>query len=203
VSTRANTVAAVSDLWVTNPVVFNPVNARFAFDLDVCASDGWAARVPNFITPEEDAFKVDWLERVKGVNRPVGWMNNPFSTTSRWVARAWEMSERGLQIVVFGTAATDTKVWHKTVLRHAAEIIFLPRVPCLAGEDIYYVPSKDVVKGGVVVAKAGKRTLSVRKGELGLAPPKGNALYVFTPGFRGRPSIDVWDPWSEPPPWDR
>lgn len=171
-----------SDLWITPPEVFVPLDREFAFVLDACAQDRQASRCPGFISLEQDALgPVPWTARLVGKpcrGRHAVWLNPPFSKTRPFVERARkECVEGGLTVVMFLTAALETDVWQDIILR-TAQSVRVPdrRIPCIAGEDVY----ADI---------KGVRTLTVRKGERGKSAPKAIAIVVFDPFHHGPPAL--------------
>lgn len=106
-----------TDNWSTDPAVFAKLAQEFGpFDLDPCATPE-NAKCPRFFTREDDGLAQHWAGRV--------FMNPPYGRElGRWVAKAWESSQNGCQIVVcLVPARTDTAWWHEYALR--GEVRFL------------------------------------------------------------------------------
>jgi len=123
------------DDWTTPPEVFEPVNEVVRFDLDACATDASVARLPQFISPEEDALTVKWSERGSRV-----WCNPPYGRgIKHWFKKAHQESKYLEELVMLTYANTDTAYWHEFVAgsRHVWLVVFLaPRVQfVLPGED--------------------------------------------------------------------
>lgn len=69
------------DARETHWSTFEPLNWRFQFTLDVAAAVS-NAKLPRFITAEQNGLAVSWAEeRV--------WCNPPYSNIGAWVDKAW------------------------------------------------------------------------------------------------------------------
>lgn len=96
---------AVREDWETPPEVFDPLNAEFGFTLDVCATFQ-NRKCFWYIPPENDGLSADW-------GRFVCWMNPPYGPEiPKWMAKAYEASQRGATVVCLVPARTDTRWWH-------------------------------------------------------------------------------------------
>ena len=113
------------DDWMTPAEVFGPVNQVLEFDLDACATNESCARVPNFISPEQDALQAPWTgKRV--------WCNPPYGRgIKHWFERAMRAPQRDgcSTVCLFTYANTDTQYWwdwvHKWSRTHT--VVFLTR----------------------------------------------------------------------------
>lgn len=119
--TRQNSMqvhfSSQTDLWSTPPELFRRLDARFHFDIDVCAVPS-NAKCSRFFTPEQDGLKQEW----KGTL----FMNPPYGRTiGLWVRKAYESSLQGATVVCILPARTDTRWFHKYVAIGADEVIFL------------------------------------------------------------------------------
>ena len=102
--------------WETPSEIFEPLNAEFGFDLDVCAIPQ-TAKCKKFYTPEDDALKQEWSGTC--------WMNPPYGREiKKWVKKAFESSQKGATIVCLVPARTDTSWWHDYCMK-ADEIRFI------------------------------------------------------------------------------
>lgn len=105
-----------SCMWETPRDFFDALNAKYHFDIDVCAT-GDNAKCPVFFSPEQDGLAQPW--------GGVCWMNPPYGREIiKWVRKAYESSLCGATIVCLLPARTDTKWFHEYVLPYA-EIRFL------------------------------------------------------------------------------
>ncbi|MBI1902912.1 MAG: phage N-6-adenine-methyltransferase [Planctomycetes bacterium] len=109
--------SSVRDDWETPQFLFDGLNAEFGFDLDVCATAD-NAKCRRFYTKADDGLAQRW--------EGVCWMNPPYGREiEKWVRKAFEESQRHAALVVcLLPARTDTRWWHKYVLR-ATEIRYL------------------------------------------------------------------------------
>jgi len=76
----------------THAEVFDPLQARFGFTLDVAAA-AHNAKCPRYFTREEDGLEQPWTgERV--------WCNPPYSDVGAWVRKAWREWTDGAELIV-------------------------------------------------------------------------------------------------------
>ncbi len=79
-------------------------------DLDVCAT-AENAKAPHFFTPEQDAFKQDWVAAH-------AWCNPPYGRGIRdWLAKGYQEFALGnaKRVTYLLPARTDTRWWHTWV----------------------------------------------------------------------------------------
>ena len=102
--------------WATPPDLFEELNREFEFTLDPCSSST-NAKCASYFTVEDDGLKQRWAGRV--------FMNPPYGRQiSSWMAKAWESTHAGAELVVcLVPARTDTAWWHDYAAR--GEIRFL------------------------------------------------------------------------------
>ena len=103
--------------WETPQDFYDALDREFCFTIDVCAvKENAKHRV--YLTPEDDALSCDW--------GTVCWMNPPYDRNiGRWLERAYKESQMGATVVcLIQGRSTDTKWWHKYVMR-ASEIRFI------------------------------------------------------------------------------
>lgn len=87
----------------TPPELFDPLNARFQFTLDVCALPH-NAKCANYYTPEQNGLEQDW--------RGVVWCNPPYSDIRPWIVKAWEeFSTSSPAIVMLVPANRTEQAW--------------------------------------------------------------------------------------------
>lgn len=106
-----------SDLpnWGTPQDLFDKLNAKYGFELDVCASDD-NAKCKRYFTKETDGLAQEW--------GGVCWMNPPYGRAIRkWMKKAYEESLKGATVVCLVPARTDTAWWHDYAMK--GEIEFL------------------------------------------------------------------------------
>jgi phage N-6-adenine-methyltransferase len=151
------------DDWTTPPEVFDPVNELVRFDLDACATDASVARLPQFISPEEDALTVKWSERGSRV-----WCNPPYGRgIKHWFAKAATEARDLKQLVLLVYANTDTAYWHEHVagcMEVEAVVFIKPRVK-------FILPGMDTRAGA----------------------PKGSALVFYSRHAAGPMKHYYWD----------
>ena len=180
------------DDWQTPPAVFDPIHAAFGFTLDASARDGQAARVPLFISPEEDALVLPWaskLEAVPPAARRV-WLNPPYGRdVGAWVDRAAGQAATGLAVVVLIMANTDTEYWARALRSPQlfGTVLLSGRVPFL-------LPAAE---GAEAEGAEGEDAAGPQKKD---GAPKGSALLIFVPAARraGLVPHAYWD-WREEP----
>ena len=128
----------------TTPEVFDALNGRFHFTIDVAASKE-NAKLPRFYTAENDGCEQRWSgERV--------WCNPPYSEIGRWVEKAWAEWEAPLpssyppKLIVMLLPANRTEqnwwqVWVEPFRREGSLTVeFLP------GRMRFIPPGEDSVK---------------------------------------------------------
>jgi len=100
--------------WETPQAFFDLLDEEFGFQLDVCATRK-NRKLPKFFSPEDDALQQMWLGKC--------WMNPPYGKgITEWVRKAYEESRYAKTMVVaLLPARTDTKWWHRYVMR-ASEV---------------------------------------------------------------------------------
>ena len=102
--------------------LFDAINVAFGpVDVDVCA-EASNAKLPVFISPEQDAFRADWSDYGR-----VAFMNPPYGrgVTGRWLALARRWAEAGMTVIALMPASVGTGWWAREVTPHAAEVLFL------------------------------------------------------------------------------
>ena len=111
--------------WETPDSLFEPLNAEFAFELDVCAT-AESAKCARYYTKEQDGLKLPWDGRC--------WMNPPFGTQGRWVKKAYQEGHRNGNIVVcLLPARTNTNWWHDYCMK--GEVRFIRGRPRFKGAE--------------------------------------------------------------------
>jgi len=111
--------SSVDLTYETPPRVFDYLDARFRFDLDVCCV-AVTAKCCNYLTPEDDGLTSPWWGSC--------WMNPPYGRQiHKWMKRATQQvgTEPVDIIVALVPARTDTRWWHEWVMPFADEIKFV------------------------------------------------------------------------------
>lgn len=113
------------DDMATPPELFDPLNARFGFELDVAASER-NAKCARYYTLEDDGLTKDWTdERV--------WCNPPYSNIEPWVEKMWSAVPE-IAVMLVPANRTEQGWWQRWVepYRDASSVMttqFLPGRP--------------------------------------------------------------------------
>lgn len=111
--------------WETPDELWKPLNAEFAFELDVCAT-AENAKCARYYTPEQDGLKQQWRARC--------WMNPPFKTMVKWIKKAHSESQNeGATVVCLLPARTNTNWWHDYCMK--GEVRFIRGRPRFKGAE--------------------------------------------------------------------
>ena len=95
-----------TDEWGTPQKLFDELNERFDFDVDVCAN-AENAKCRRYFSKEEDGLKQDWTQF------KTCWMNPPYGRQiGSWIEKAYETSLRGTTVVCLLPSRTDTRWFH-------------------------------------------------------------------------------------------
>ena len=95
-----------TDEWGTPQKLFDELNERFNFDVDVCAN-AENAKCRRYFSKEEDGLKQDWTQF------KTCWMNPPYGRQiGSWIEKAYETSLRGTTVVCLLPSRTDTRWFH-------------------------------------------------------------------------------------------
>ena len=105
-----------SNEWETPQGFFDRLNDEFNFTLDVAATPD-NAKCEEFYTKENEALLQDWPGVV--------WCNPPYGKTiGKFVQKGYEEAQKGSLVVMLIPARTDTRYWHKYVMK-AKQIRFI------------------------------------------------------------------------------
>jgi len=130
-----------SDRWETPQKLFDELNQKYNFELDVCALPE-NAKCENYFTPEVDGLKQDWTG--------VCWMNPPYGREiGKWMKKALESSRNGAIVVCLVPARTDTAWWHDYAMKGKIEFI-RGRLKFGNSKNSAPFPSAIVVFGGAL-----------------------------------------------------
>lgn len=115
---------SVRDDWETPPALFNSLDAKYHFDVDLAANvDNRKCRM--FIPyPEVNALERDW-----STYGNVGFLNPPYSNWKPWVRLAhYHALYRHFTTVALLPVDTSTKAFHQWICNKPnVDITFLPR----------------------------------------------------------------------------
>lgn len=130
-----------SDEWGTPQKLFDELNERFDFDVDVCAN-AENAKCRRYFSKEEDGLKQDWTQF------KTCWMNPPYGRQiGSWIEKAYEASLHGTTVVCLLPSRTDTRWFHDYCVK--GEITFIKgRLKFNDGKVPAPFPSMIVVFGG-------------------------------------------------------
>jgi phage N-6-adenine-methyltransferase len=111
--------SSASAEWETPPELFDALDEKFHFTLDVCATP-LNAKCASYYTKAEDGLSLPW--------HGVCWMNPPYGREiSKWVQKAYESTiGTGTVVICLLPARIDEKWWHDYVIGHAYKTVFIP-----------------------------------------------------------------------------
>ena len=104
--------------WETPQDFFNKLDWRFGkFTLDPCATND-NHKTKKHYTIDDNGLAQDW-------GGETVFVNPPYRNLSEWVEKAYKESQKpGTKVVMLIPSRTDTKYWHKYVMK-ASEIHFI------------------------------------------------------------------------------
>jgi phage N-6-adenine-methyltransferase len=102
--------------WATPQALFDRLDAKWRFDLDVCATPE-NAKCSRYFTALEDGLAQTWAPHTC-------WMNPPYGRAIKhWIKKAYEESLQGATVVCLIPSRTDTSYWHDYVMKGEVEFI--------------------------------------------------------------------------------
>jgi phage N-6-adenine-methyltransferase len=102
--------------WETPHELFNRLNMKYRFQIDVCASEE-NAKCQTFFTEDVDGLSQEW-------NAATCWMNPPYGRAiGKWMKKAYEESLKGATVVCLVPARTDTAWWHDFAMKGKIEFL--------------------------------------------------------------------------------
>jgi len=109
----------------TTPEMFEPLHRRFRFTIDVAALPH-NAKMPRYLTPEDDGLTQSWAgERV--------WCNPPYSTIEPWAEKARMEVDAEIVVLLLPANRTEQGWWQRQVepfrRSGACTVEFLPGRP--------------------------------------------------------------------------
>jgi phage N-6-adenine-methyltransferase len=99
---RRGPLADVDDR-ATHPSLFDPLNERFGFTVDVAAA-AHNAKCERYYTREQDGLAQPWAGEV-------AWCNPPYSSIAPWVDKAWHEAQSARGIVMLLPANRTEQAW--------------------------------------------------------------------------------------------
>jgi len=128
-----------TDMWATPQAFFDELDAKYNFELDVCATKD-NAKCDRFFTVEDDGLSQKW--------DGVCWMNPPYGRAIKhWIKKAYESSLDGATVVCLIPSRTDTIYWHEYVMN--GDVTFIKgRLKFGDAKNAAPFPSAVVVFGG-------------------------------------------------------
>ena len=121
--------------WETPQDFFNRLNRIYEFTLDVCAT-AENTKCNLYYTPEDDGLSQSWKYHVCWLNPPYG------REISAWMRKAYLETKKGnCRVVALIPARTDTKWWHRYVMKAATIGLVKGRLTFVGGESAAPFPS--------------------------------------------------------------
>jgi len=123
-SMKSNTPMSERDTWRTPLPVFDWLNDRFRFGIDLAAF-AENALCAEYIDIEYDALSTSWVDysKQRGV-APVGFCNPPYSNISPWVEAAGREMLKGFTTVML-IPSPNGEEYHQKALDYADELILI------------------------------------------------------------------------------
>ena len=108
--------SSATDQWSTPQDLFDRLDKRWQFELDVCANES-NAKCVRYFTEHANGLAQPWAPFTC-------WMNPPYGRAIKhWIRKAYEEGQRGATVVCLIPSRTDTAYWHDYVMK--GEIEFL------------------------------------------------------------------------------
>jgi phage N-6-adenine-methyltransferase len=110
----------------------------YAFLLDVCAEKE-TAKCANFISPEENSFNVNWVQRLSNIEKSISniettchpfkptaaWCNPPFDNKFAFIDECYKYSKQGVTSVML-LPWERTTGWWRDLINNKAARVFVP-----------------------------------------------------------------------------
>lgn len=104
-------MSSLRDDWETPQDLFDALDARYGFTVDVCANDG-NAKCARYYTADDDGLSKSW-------EGEVAWCNPPYGRAiAAWARKCAEESRRA-RVVMLCAARPDTRWFAEHVAPHA------------------------------------------------------------------------------------
>lgn len=102
--------SSATEEWATPQHLFNWLDARYHFSLDVCSTDD-NCKCRRHYTKRENGLAQDWASA-----GGVCWMNPPYGKAMPpWLQKAYDEARRGVQTVALIPSRTDTSYWWRII----------------------------------------------------------------------------------------
>lgn len=104
------------DDWETPQALFDSLNAKYHFAIDLAASKD-NAKCDRYFSIDDDSLSKDWSENFGGAM----YLNPPYGRNiGKWVNKAYETSLKvTVPIVLLIPSRTDTSYWHDYIFGKA------------------------------------------------------------------------------------
>jgi len=122
--------------WETPPEVFEWIDRKWEITIDACATPG-NAKCERFISPAEDFFQHNFIGEVAFMNPPYG------RGIANFVEKAYtEALKPNTIFICLLPARTDTRWWHRYVMKSVAIYLIQGRIKFLNedGERVASAP---------------------------------------------------------------
>lgn len=97
--------------WGTDQRVFDTLNEEFNFCLDACASRLNTKVKDCFLTKEDDALSICWVNKIKECNKAMktAWINPPYSRgmINKFIKKSALEAKKGLTVVMLIPSTLD------------------------------------------------------------------------------------------------
>lgn len=104
-----------TDDWATPQYLYDKLNNKYSFEVDVCAAPE-NAKCSKYFTEEQDGLKQKWEGKC--------WCNPPYGRQiGLWVEKAYKSSVLGAFVVCLVPARTDTRWWNEWAIKGEIEYI--------------------------------------------------------------------------------
>jgi len=107
------------DSWQTPQWLFNWINEKFNFDVDLAANYD-NCKVDLYLDETDDALNRGWLQYGQ-----TGWLNPPYSKIKPWLEKAWIEAQKGFVTVALIPTPNGESHYGDYVFGKASEIIFI------------------------------------------------------------------------------
>jgi len=181
--------------WITPRPIFETRHAEHCFDVDL-AAHSLNHRLPRYFGQggeHSNALVVPWAQLR-------GWLNPPYGRgLGRWLAKAARDAKRGGLVDMLNPARTDTRWWHRWVMRKARRVqlvegrIVFDLAPVQRTADLckHYTsaqPAERARARGCFGCGAGSRAQTCPHWQANAAPFP--SAFVTFDGFGGPPSFE-------------